>query len=76
MYEESVLQDVIDAKYSCMTVSSTVELPEKDFKAVIQNGRITAVGIEFMENALAAQPLYHLTKEDWMTWLEEIVAFC
>lgn len=29
-----------------------------------------------MENALAAQPLYHLTKEDWMTWLEEIVAFC
>lgn len=42
VYEESVLQDVIDAKYSCMTVSSTVELPEKDFKAVIQNGRITA----------------------------------
>lgn len=76
VYEESVLQDVIDAKHSCMAVSSMVKLPEKDFKAVIKNGRITAVGIEFMENALAAQPLYHLTKEDWMTWLEEIVAFC
>lgn len=76
VFEESVLRDVIESEHSCMAVSSTVELPEKDFKAVIRDGKIATVGIEFMENALAAQPLYHFTKEDWMTWLREIVIFC
>ena len=59
-----------------MTVSSTLPLPEKDFKAVINDGRISAVGIEFFENALAAQPLYKLKKEDWEEWLKNIERFC
>ena len=37
---------------------------------------IEKVGIEFFEDALAAQPLYHLKKEDWKIWLDRIVAFC
>ena len=56
-----------------MTVSSTVALPEKDFKAVIKDGEIKKVGIEFFDDALAAQPLYRFTKEDWETWLDSIV---
>ena len=59
-----------------MTVSSTLPLPEKDFKAVIHKNRIEKVGIEFFEDALAAQPLYKLNKEDWNVWLARIEEFC
>ena len=34
------------------------------------------MGIEFFEQALAAQPLYKLNKADWMIWLERISDFC
>ncbi len=46
-----------------MTVSSTLPLPEKDFKAVIKNNKIDKVGIEFLAEAMAAQPLYKLKKK-------------
>ena len=49
-----------------MTVSSTLPLPEKDFKAVIKNNKIDKVGIEIFNEAMAAQPLYKLKKEDWI----------
>ena len=45
---------------SCMTVSSTAPLPEKDFKAVVKDGYIREVGVGIFESAVAAQPLYHL----------------
>lgn len=76
VFDETVLKDVIDSEFSCMCVSSTLPLPEKDFKAVVEDGKIRAVGIEFFESAVAAQPLYHLKKEDWLKWLGEIERFC
>ena len=76
VYESTVLDKVLKSETSCMTVSSTIELPEKDFKAVIKDGRISAVGIEFFEDALAAQPLYKLNKEQWNLWLDNMVKFC
>ena len=75
VFENSVLDGIL-AQKSAMTVSSTVELPEKDFKAVIKDGEIKKVGIEFFDDALAAQPLYRFTKEDWETWLDAIVKYC
>jgi len=76
VFENAVLDMVLASEESCMTVSSTLPLPEKDFKAVIENGRIRKVGIEFFTSAMAAQPLYKLKKDDWRVWLDEIVAFC
>lgn len=76
VFEESVLEKIISSDMSCMTVSSTQELPEKDFKAVIKDGKIQAVGIEFFNNAMAAQPLYKLNKNDWNKWLEKINEYC
>lgn len=74
--EDSVLCDLLASGHSAMAVSSTVSLPEKDFKAVISDGMIRAVGIQFFESALAAQPLYLLQSADWSVWLAEIVRFC
>ncbi len=76
VFENTVLDDVMDSEESCMTVSSTLPLPEKDFKAVIHGNRIEKVGIEFFDDALSAQPLYKLNKEDWNIWLARIVEFC
>ena len=76
VFENLVLEAVINSPKSCMTVSSTVPLPEKDFKAVIKDGRIEKVGIEFFDNAMAAQPLYKILKEDWLVWLKNIEKFC
>lgn len=76
VFETSVFDAVINCPDSCMAVSSTLELPEKDFKAVVYNGRIDKVGIEFFTDAVAAQPLYKLNAEDWNVWLDEIIRFC
>ena len=76
VFESQVMEAVIDSEVSCMVVSSTLPLPEKDFKAVIKGGQIEKVGIEFFDNAMAAQPLYKIKKEDWLVWLANIEKFC
>lgn len=76
VFEYSVLEDLLNNKKSCMKVSSTIPLPEKDFKAVVKNGRIKAVGIEFFDSAMEAQALYKLNKEDWQVWLNKICEYC
>lgn len=73
--ENEALDMVMDSRESCMAVSTTLPLPEKDFKAVIANGRVLKVGINFFDNAVAAQPLYKLNKEDFQLWLDEIARY-
>ena len=76
VFENRVLDRVLGHEGSCMAVSSTAEIPQKDFKAVIKDGKIISVGIEFFDHVMAAQPLYHLSSEDWAAWLENICNFC
>ena len=76
VFENLVMEAVIESPVSCMAVSSTLPLPEKDFKAVIKDGRIDKVGIVFFDNAMAAQPLYKILKNDWLVWLNNIERFC
>lgn len=72
VFENEVLDMVMSSRQNCMTVSSVLELPEKDFKAVIRNGRIEKIGIEFFNEAMAAQPLYKLNRDDFALWLAQI----
>lgn len=76
VFENLVMEAVVYSDVSCMAVSSTLPLPEKDFKAVIKDGRIEKVGIEFFVNAMAAQPLYKIMKEDWLVWLANVENYC
>lgn len=76
VFENAVLDAVLASDSSCMTVSSTLPLPEKDFKAVIRDGRIEKVGVDVFNDALAAQALYRLKKDDWRVFLDRIVSFC
>lgn len=76
VFENAVFDQILEQNSSCIAVSSTLPLPEKDFKAVLQNGFVQAVGVEYFDDAMAAQPLYFLKKEDWTRWLNAIAAFC
>ena len=76
VFEAEVLDKVIASETSCMTVSSTLPLPEKDFKAVVENGMVMKVGIEFFNQAMEAQALYKLYRNDWKCWLNKISEFC
>lgn len=76
VFDQTVLEDVLKEGNSCMTVSTTLPLPDKDFKAVVKGHLIEKVGVDFFDDAVAAQPLYKLKKEDWNVWLERIILFC
>ena len=76
VFEHEVFDKVIAYPASCMTVSSTLPLPEKDFKAVVKNGMVMKVGVEFFNEAMEAQALYKLLRDDWKVWLDKIVEFC
>ena len=75
VFENAVLDAALENEESCVIVSSR-PLPEKDFKAVIQDGYVRKIGIEFFNDAVAAQPLYKLHRADWDAWMEKIVEFC
>ncbi len=76
VFENEVVDMVLGSEESCMTVSTTLPLPEKDFKAQIKDGVISAVGVDLFTDAVAAQAFYKLRKEDWLQWLNAITAFC
>lgn len=76
VFEASVLEDVISSPDSCMKVSSTLSLPEKDFKAVVRDGLVKKVGVEYFEEAVEAQALYHLMPGEWDLWLTKIAEMC
>ena len=76
VFENEVFDRVVASPVSCMTVSSTLPLPEKDFKAVVSDEMVMKVGVDFFNDAMEAQALYKLNKEDWKAWLDKIAAFC
>ena len=76
VFERCVLDEVLNCENSCMVTSSVIDLPMKDFKAVVENGCIRKIGIDFFDSAYAAQPLYKLLRTDLEIWINHIVQFC
>ncbi len=76
VFEDEVFDMVVASPVSCMAVSSTLPLPEKDFKAHISDGKVIAVGVDIFTDAVEAQALYRLYGKDWKIWLDKITEFC
>ncbi len=76
VFEGEVFDRIVTSSVSCMTVSSTLPLPEKDFKAKVVDGMVMAVGVDIFNEAIEAQALYKLNKCDWKVWLDKIIEFC
>lgn len=75
VFEDTILDEIVEFPQSCMTVKESEELPQKDFKAVISDGRISSIGIEFFDNAVSAYPLYKIQKAEWSKWMESIANY-
>lgn len=74
--EDSVYHDLLGSPVSAMTVDSTLPLPEKDFKARLQDERIVAVGTQFFgQDCVACQPAYKWLAKDFAAWLHSIERF-
>lgn len=76
VFENEVFDRLLASPVSCMTVSSTLPLPEKDFKAQVKDGMVMKVGVDIFNEAMEAQALYKLLKSDWKIWLDKIIEFC
>ena len=64
VFENEVFERVLASESSCMTVSSTLPLPEKDFKAQVVDGKVMKVGVDIFNEAMEAQALYKLLRKD------------
>ena len=76
VFENEVFDRIVASPHSCMTVSSTVPLPEKDFKAQVNDGIVQRIGIDLFNDVMEAQALYKLYRNDWKVWLDKIIEFC
>ncbi len=76
VFENEVFDKVVESPTSCMTVSSTLPLPQKDFKAKVVDGKVMAVGVDIFDEAMEAQAFYKLYRDDWKVWLSKISEFC
>ncbi|NMA84523.1 MAG: phosphocholine cytidylyltransferase family protein [Epulopiscium sp.] len=76
-FDKSVITDLMESEQSVVVVDTTLPLPEKDFKAEVQDGSIKKIATYINdERCIACQPLYKLTFEDWKTWAAAIGKFC
>ena len=76
VFENEVFDRVVSSPVSCMVVSSTLSLPEKDFKAQVLDGMVMKVGVDIFNEAMEAQALYKIYQNDWKVWLDKIIEFC
>ena len=57
-------------------INNVIELPEKDFKAVVQNGIIKKIGVGFFgKDSYFCAPIYKFSQTSFSRWLLEIDAF-
>ena len=77
IFSNEILTKLISSKYKdCIIVNKEMELPKKDFKALIVNERVIRIGVNIFEpNSAFFPPLYKLSNEFLQTWLNQIEIF-
>lgn len=76
VFDEEVLKKLLNANKTSIVMSTTKAVPEKDFKAVMIDGKIIKVGVDFFQNAYYAEAMYFLKKDDFDIWIDKIIEFC
>jgi phosphoenolpyruvate phosphomutase len=73
VYDSTLLTRLLGLEGSAVFVQRRGPLPEKDFKARVQNGRVMEIGVNvFGEDAHACMPVYKLSAADFALWMERI----
>lgn len=73
IFTEKLLKKLIKIDGNTVSINKEIEIPEKDFKAVIKNDRIVKIGVDFFgDGAFFCLPLYKFTKKDFLIWMHEM----
>ena len=77
VFNKGLLLKVLKSKENdLITINRKKELPEKDFKGRIIDGKLEEVSINiFDDNCFALQPMYKLSKETLSKWVEKTKEF-
>ncbi|AWX32290.1 sugar phosphate nucleotidyltransferase [Methanosphaera sp. BMS] len=77
VFDEEVLEMIVSSSVSSVVVDSSVNIPEKDFKAKVVENAVEKISVKYFgEDALSCQPLYKLTAHDWKIWKNKIHDYC
>lgn len=77
VFEDGVMGKLVYSEYKdAVLVNSAIELPEKDFKGVIREGRVRKIAVDiFGDDCVFLIPIYKLAQETFGRWLEEMELF-
>ncbi|MGN0764833.1 MAG: hypothetical protein ACI4MK_15670, partial [Aristaeellaceae bacterium] len=74
--DPEVMDMLAAAPVSSVAVDASLPLPEKDFKARLTGGRVSAIGVNvFGADCVASQPAYKFLRRDFCRWMAEIRRF-
>jgi len=76
LFDDAVIGKLTEAKDNRVLVNRKIEPPEKDFKAAVENDRVTRIGVGLPSpNVYFCAPMYRLSKPDFLRWLAEMDEF-
>jgi phosphoenolpyruvate phosphomutase len=77
VFESSLLGLLLDSPSdNAALINNVIEPPEKDFKAVVNNGVVERIGVGFFgKNAFFCAPIYKFALAGFSRWLHEIDTF-
>ena len=77
VFKGDLLEKLLDSpSENAALINNVIEPPEKDFKAIIDDGVIKKIGVDcFGENAFLCAPIYKFSMHSFSRWLAEIEAF-
>lgn len=76
VFDQHVLEGIAASTSSAALIREGGELPQKDFKARVRDGRVTEIGVNvFGPDARACMPIYKFLESDMKLWMQEIGTF-
>ncbi len=77
VFDTNLVKEMLeDERPSICLINKHKNLPEKDFKGRINDGKLREVSINiFDDDCFAFQPLYKLKKDDLLKWYENVKRF-
>lgn len=76
-FTTSVVKDLMRQPHSRVVSNSLAPIPEKDFKAKIEDGLVKKITVHSVTGySQTCYPLYKLDETDWSIWCQEVVDFC
>jgi phosphoenolpyruvate phosphomutase len=73
VFEEKLLEKIVECKDNVVLVNKQIDKHNKDFKAVIENEKVTKIGVNYLsKNAYSSIPFYKFSKKDFIIWIDAI----